>query len=140
MIALEAHPGTYGWLDRLCHHNGLTNVVQIQVAAAAHAGELGMTNFDDDMNNRVTDSDAALRVPARPLDDIALALGINRVDLLKMNLEGAEGLALRGMEKRISRTLHVCVSCHDFLADAGWPESMRTEATAASFLLPMDPV
>lgn len=134
VVALEAHPGTYGWLDRLCHLNGLTNVIQLQIAAAAVTGELGITDLDEHLSNTVVDGGARLKVPARPLDDIARALGIDRVDYVKMNIEGAEQLAIRGMRDLIGRTRHVCISCHDFLADDGGPESMRTKAAVCEFL------
>ena len=135
VIALEAHPDTCGWLNKLCHLNGLANVVQLQVAAGAVAGELGMTDLDEHEVNRVVDGDSRLKVPGRPLDDIARALGIDRVDFVKMNIEGAERLAIEGMQELIGRTRHVCISCHDFLADDGGPQSMRTKAAVREFLV-----
>jgi hypothetical protein len=54
-------------------------------------------------------------VPARRLDGIASELGIQQVDLLKMNIEGAEVDAMLGAGTLLDRTRHVCISCHDFL-------------------------
>jgi len=135
VIALEAHPATYGWLDRLCHLNALTNVIPIQVAAAERAGELAITDLDEHVSNTVLADGSGVKVPARALDDIAEALGIDRVDLVKMNIEGAEQIAIKGMGNLIRRTRHVCISCHDFLADDGGPESMRTKSVVHDFLV-----
>lgn len=136
VIALEAHPGTYSWLDRLCQLNRLTNVVALQVAASAVVGELAMTDLDAHVGNTVLGDDAAgPKVPARPLDDIARGLGIDRVDFVKMNIEGAEQLAVAGMSEMIERTSRVCISCHDFLAERGGPEAMRTKEAIHDFLV-----
>jgi len=43
-----------------------------------------------------------------------------------MNIEGAETSALRGMTKTLMSTPHIVVSCHDFKADRGEDESLRT--------------
>jgi hypothetical protein len=42
-------------------------------------------------------------VAARPLDDVLAEAGIDAIDLLKMDIEGAEGMALRGMQETFSR-------------------------------------
>lgn len=38
-----------------------------------------------------------VKVPVRPLDDILRSIGVDRVDFVKMDIEGAEREALRGM-------------------------------------------
>jgi FkbM family methyltransferase len=42
-------------------------------------------------------------VAARPLDHVLAEAGIDGIDLLKMDIEGAEGMALRGMQEILSR-------------------------------------
>jgi hypothetical protein len=44
-----------------------------------------------------------LDITARPLDEVLDAEGIQRVDLLKMDIEGAEAGALRGLGGRLAR-------------------------------------
>jgi FkbM family methyltransferase len=136
VVALEAHPDTHRWLTRLCRLNGLDNVAALQLAASDAEGELSMTDLDAHVGNTVvTSQGAGTKVPARRIDDIAHDLGITDVDLLKMNIEGAETLAIRGMEGLVERTRHVCISCHDFLAERGGSERMRTKADVRAFLL-----
>jgi hypothetical protein len=35
----------------------------------------------------------------------------------------------------LAKTQHVCISCHDFLADDGGPEDLRTKAFVRDFLI-----
>ncbi len=51
-----------------------------------------------------------------------------------MNIEGAESLALSGMGEMAQKTKNICVACHDFLADDGGPNELRTKADVIGFL------
>lgn len=136
VVALEAHPRTHHQLVTLCRLNGLDNVVALQVAAWDVEGEISITDVDEHVGNTVLSAErGGTRVRARRMDDIASELGIASVDLLKMNIEGAEALAVRGMEALVERTRHVCISCHDFLVERGGSERMRTKAVVREFLL-----
>lgn len=136
VVAIEAHPDTYEWLVRLCELNGLTNTVVLQNAASDHDGEILISDADG-LSNTVLEAaipSARIPVPARRLDSIAEELGIERIDLVKMNIEGGEREALKGMEQVIHQTRSVCISCHDFMADRGGSDSMRTKAFVVEFL------
>ena len=136
VVALEAHPGTFDRLALLCRLNGLANVVALQAAAVDVDGQLSISDADEHVANTILDvGDGGIAIPARRLDGVATELGITRVDLLKMNIEGAERDALLGMQELIERTRHVCISCHDFLAERGGPERLRTKAFVRDFLL-----
>ena len=52
---------------------------------------------------------------------------VKRVGFLKMNIEGAEALAIREMEETLRITRALCISCHDFRADNGESEFFRTK-------------
>jgi hypothetical protein len=57
------------------------------------------------------------------------------VDLLKINIEGAEMLALSGLHGFAECVAHVVVSCHDFLADRGGPTEFRTFDSVRQWLV-----
>ncbi len=59
-------------------------------------------------------------------DDLAAEHGIERIDFLKMNIEGAERWALPGCEKALRRARYVCIAAHDFRAARGEGENFRT--------------
>jgi hypothetical protein len=52
---------------------------------------------------------------------------IQRIDFLKMNIEGAEIRAVEGIEKTLRITQALCISCHDFRANGGDGEHFRTK-------------
>lgn len=136
VVSLEAHPRTFARLQRLCRENRLANVDALQVAAASRDGELFISDDGNHLQNTVLPTDGArVSVAAKTLDTVARELGVKRVDLLKMNIEGAERLAIAGMNDVIANTRHVCISCHDFLAENGGGDAMRTKATVRAFLV-----
>jgi len=133
VVSAEAHPRTFDRLARLCEVNALTNVTCMQVAVADRDGSVALSDTDQYLQNSMLPG-GGIEVPARRLDTIAAKLGISRIDLLKMNIEGAERAALQGMGALLAATRHVCISCHDFLADSGGPDELRTKAFVIQFL------
>jgi len=135
VVALEAHPDTYLWLVRLCELNKLENVIPLQLAASDVDGEALMSDSADYTANTLLEANGeGIKIQTRRLDDVARDLGIQSIDFLKINIEGAESAALSGMERLITSTRHVCVACHDFRADSGGPETMRTKSFVQGFL------
>lgn len=57
-----------------------------------------------------------------------------QIDFLKMNIEGAERLAIRSMTETIQRTRTLCICCHDFLADICSEDLLRTRQAVKEFL------
>ena len=116
VVSIEAHPRTYERLLRMCTANRLDNVTPLEVAATDVEGDVVLSDAAHHLKNRLLRSDeAGFVVRARRLDAIAGELGIEHIDLLKMNIEGTEVRALAGMGTLLARTRHVCISCHDFL-------------------------
>jgi FkbM family methyltransferase len=134
VISIEAHPRTFRCLARMCEKNGLRNVTLIQAAVADQEGEVQLSDSDEHEGNSVIKTGSGIRVPATTLDAIFQSRRLSRVDFLKMNIEGAERLALSGMKEMVQNTKNVCISCHDFLADEGGPNFLRTRADVINFL------
>jgi hypothetical protein len=57
------------------------------------------------------------------------------VDFLKMNIEGAEQLAIKGMKKCVSAIANMAIGCHDFLADHVDDDWYWTESVVRQLLL-----
>jgi FkbM family methyltransferase len=134
VVSLEAHPRTFERLARLCEVNGLENVTALQVAAADTDGKVEISDRHHHLQN-VLVSAGGIGVRSRRIDTIAREFGVTRIDLLKMNIEGAERRAITGLEGIVASTRHVCIGCHDFLADAGGPDELRTKALVRDFLV-----
>jgi FkbM family methyltransferase len=125
VVAIEAHPATFARLVALCRANSLANVTTLAVLLADFDGDAAIS--DDGNHLRNARSDDGIRVAARRLDSLARELDIDRIDLLKMNIEGAETDALLGLGSLAERTRHVVISCHDFLG-------VPTKAAVCAFL------
>ncbi len=134
VISIEAHPGTFRCLSKMCEKNGLENVTLIQAAVGDQEREVQLGDSDEHEGNRIITAGSGIRVAGTTLDNIFRSLGLSRVDLLKMNIEGAERPALSGMRQMVQKTKNVCISCHDFLADEGGPDELRTKADVVAFL------
>jgi FkbM family methyltransferase len=117
ILAVEANPETATVLRRNLVINDITNVEIIPVAAWDENTTLRL----EDPNKRnaggstrtlpSTEGDAT--VPAAPLDDVITDLP--RLDLVKLDVEGADIHALRGMAKLLREHRPVLfIECHDY--------------------------
>jgi len=124
VVSIEAHPTTFGCLRRTIELNRLTNVVPVECAVVGTAGPVYLA--DDPIahigNGLTSDSTNGIAVVGRRLDEIMDSLGVDHVDLLKMNIEGAELGVLEGSFDALKMVEHLAVSCHDFLADGSGPD------------------
>ena len=130
VVAVEADPRIYAILERNAALNDLPQVRVVHVAAAAKSGLLSLIGFDEHEDNwgtsRVTGgsgpASASYEVPARGLDDLLDESGLDAVDLIKIDIEGAEPLALAGMSAglRRGRYRRLLLELHPFsLAEHG---------------------
>jgi len=135
IIAIEAHPETYRCLARACHLNRLVNVAPLQLAIMNMSGEVKISDTETNISNTVmNDSVHGVTVPGIPLDELIDSENISEINFLKMNIEGAEAPAMEGMQRTLSITKNIVISCHDFIADAGGTETMRTKETVRKSL------
>lgn len=127
VISIEAHPTTFSCLLETIRLSGLKNVIPICAAVSDEDGIATIGSATNHLANSIIDDADGVSVSARSLDSLANDLGLGSIDLLKMNIEGAERLAVRGMKRLAQQTANVCISCHDFVADRDGGDSMRTK-------------
>ena len=112
VLAIEADPRVFATLRRTLALNPSLRVEAVQVAAAAERGTLVLNGFDERGDNwgissvATSQGGARFDVAAEPLDALMEAHGVRDVGLLKMDIEGAEVLALRGAD-RLLRGKHI---------------------------------
>ena len=131
VFSIEAHPVTFRCLDKTVRQSRRTNVVPLQLALADKDGELRISSSDNHLDNSVMGTAgkaSSVAVPARSLQSLCREHGIGRIDFLKMNIEGAERLAVQGFGDVDIRNL--AISCHDFLPGA----ETQTQAQVAQYL------
>ena len=136
VLAIEAHPVSYWLLEQSCRLNKFSNTTVVHAAIMDSPGMVEIDDQDSWETNTVRSSTTGtgLCVQAKTLDQLCKEREINRIDFLKMNIEGAESFALRGMKETIGNVRLICVCCHDFRADRGHGEQYRTRDFVWRFL------
>ena len=108
VLAFEPTSWTYGRLIRNARLNGITNLEAVHCALGDYAGEAVLQVNEvgrDGLNTigRPTHGDSKVvateRVTVARLDDVLRERGISRVDVIKIDTEGAELFVLRGAER-----------------------------------------
>ncbi|WP_295396384.1 FkbM family methyltransferase [uncultured Thiodictyon sp.] len=126
VVAIEANPRTFRCLMKTVKANQLVNVVGVN---AAIADTNGYTNMSDELNhlsNNIVSGRGDVSVRVLTLESALAEVNIESVDFVKMNIEGAEVAALRGMTELLKKIPRIVVSCHDFKANRGEGECFRT--------------
>ncbi len=129
--AVEPHPVSFLALRKFCQWNKLENVTVLNYACVEEPGTLQIETLPVWESNFVrpgTPSPSSYPVEGRRFDDLCREHHIGPIDFLKMNIEGAERMALPGCRDALRRAKYACVAAHDFRADRGEGEEFRTIA------------
>lgn len=111
VIAVEAHPFTFQYLQRNIALNDLNNVTPVHVALGSENGSI---NISYDASNPgethiAGHKEQSVAVPLKKLDEVLSGAGISRVDYLKIDVEGFEYPLLLGSRRTIADNLNIVV-------------------------------
>lgn len=112
VICIEPDPWLFRCLRGTISRHGLDNVTAVRSAVVGSA-----------------DAETGER-----LDELVERLGVDRIDLLKVNIGGAELDVLESAPDVLARVRNIVVSCHDFRADDGGSTWLRTSAAVGDLL------
>lgn len=105
VVAVEAAPRNVEMLEESARANGLADAITIVPAAVSNRS--GTVRFQQEGAwGQVTDSWWAadiVEVPARTVTEILSDLAIERVDVIKIDVEGSEIAAIQGMAELLAR-------------------------------------
>jgi FkbM family methyltransferase len=106
VYAFEPQPDNFALLTKNVEINGCRNVVCVPQAVSdkSGAGELFLARFSvsHSLSSDVAQSSQKISIKMTSLDDFFREVGWRPVDFIKMNIEGWEYYALKGMEKLAS--------------------------------------
>lgn len=116
VLAVEPNPHNVELLDASARHNGFSNVKAYCVALSESPGMVALET--DGSNGRVVALEGPPARPVRaefvvaawPLDHLVADAGLGQVDVIKIDVEGAEPLALRGAVALLERDRPVIVT------------------------------
>jgi FkbM family methyltransferase len=121
VLALEPHPATFRCLKKTISLNDIKNIIPIDIALSSKDEELAISSEENHLANSVRsineDNSNSINIKAQTLDSILSKNKIDRVNFLKMNIEGMEYQALLGSKNLLSGKIATAISCHDFMID-----------------------
>lgn len=134
IIALEANPEICLCLEQQCNYNKLDNVKILNIAVSDSAGEVIINHPHEHVSSTIINSKSGFTIPSNKLDSIIEPFNFETIDFIKMNIEGAEKLVIKGMENTIKMTKNICISCHDFRAEKESKPELKTKEEIVAFL------
>lgn len=108
VIALEPDPENFAFLQRTVEANHASNVISVNKAASSSPGRLTLyTSASNRGDNRLYANDLCegeITVDLCTIDGLLDNLGIESVDVIKMDVQGFEGHVIRGMKETLARS------------------------------------
>lgn len=128
IYAFEPDPDNYRLLKNNIQRNGYTNVTALPLAVSARSGRspFFLSRQGNDRHSFFPNPNSIFREQCRSvetiaLDDFVASTGWPDIDLVKMDIEGAEPLAIAGMGRLLDRPTcpHLIVEFSPGMLDAG---------------------
>lgn len=141
IIGFEPHRKSASIARRLIATNGYSNACIYELGLSNHDGELLISDDPNSLGINSTIREDLLSGPtisarSTTLDNFVKSQKIDKINFLKMNIEGAEIVALQGGFESLKITKNVAISCHDFVANyEGGGDEMRTKEIVKSLLI-----
>lgn len=114
VFAFEPHPKSFALLKRNASPRRFSNVICVNDALSDHKDSLTFYTMDTPGKHSLFNVDAShtkesIKVEALTLDEFLKTHGNPRIDFLKMDIEGAEPSALRGMTQMQKRSRNLAM-------------------------------
>ena len=117
VYAIEANPMVHKVLQEVVKRNDCANVQVFNVALNEKAAPVviddAAESYLSSSLNNITKG-TLYEVPGLPLHEFCATHGIQRIDLLKVNIEGAERFLVDSFGRPDLDIRQVAISCHDF--------------------------
>jgi len=123
VISFEPEPENYELLLKNIKHNNRKNVQAFQCGLADKKSDeilyLSSDNKGKHSLAKLDGENKSIKVPIKTTDQVLSGININNVDVVKMDIEGAEALALKGMENVLKNSPSCILFCEFY------PEALK---------------
>lgn len=102
IFTFEPLVGNANYIKETCQKNNITSIELIESAVGNMVGTISFKTSFNNSVGQISNSTTGLQVRITTLDTFVAAKGIDP-DVIKIDIEGAEGDALKGAEKLIDR-------------------------------------
>ena len=113
VIAIEPHPESYQYLEKTVRGNNLTQVRTFRIAAGDSTRTVSLfLTAGNKADSRIYDDTGQRQKILTPMVDLDRLLAdneITKVDVIKIDIQGAEALALRGMSRTLADNPHIVI-------------------------------
>jgi FkbM family methyltransferase len=120
IVAIEPHPTNVEFLLKNVKANGHSGVEVVGAALTDRRGPVRLRVERKGVMHRLAEEDersgleAGLEVAGETLDELVVSRGVDRIDLLKMDCEGAEGRILRSVAPDVLQRIgRIAMEFHD---------------------------
>ncbi|MHA1491431.1 MAG: FkbM family methyltransferase [Promethearchaeota archaeon] len=105
ILSFEPHPENYYWIKKSISANGYKSIKLFQIALFNKNGEMRLfEGSKSGHHSLVRNKDlGSITIPTKKLDDILADQKISRVDLIKIDVEGAEIQVLEGANNLLTQ-------------------------------------
>lgn len=138
IFAIEADPIVYRRLEKSVKLSSQKNVITINCAIGQIESSQYLNQISEEgQGNYLSSSpltDKTIKVSVVSLDSIFEKFKIEKVNLMKINIEGSEFNALLGLRQNLYKVDNFVISCHDFLEGS----EFKTYDRVKSFLQDQD--
>ncbi len=116
VVAFEPHPGNFDILLSNIHLNGFKNIIAYKCALSDFYGKTRLYLSEDSGQHSILEGPRGkswLEVPVKTIKTVMNKLGLEEIDVLKIDAEGAELSILKGAEEKILNIRQiVCAAYH----------------------------
>jgi FkbM family methyltransferase len=131
-IGVEIQPTVYECLCNTMHESGFRHQA-FSCAISSDPEDVFLVSSQNYQIKSTLDTDGCVRVPTVTWRSFLDKFKIDKIDLLKINIEGGERFLLPSIGD-YSMIRRIVVSAHDFRANAGEGEHFRTREFVTDFL------